>query len=242
MKKYDVVYILKASAPTEELRFSLRSIEKNMDHGKVWFYCGKPEGIEPDEHVPHVQTGGSKWERVRSSLIEVCRNEKISKQFWLFNDDFFVMRPMQKATNFHRGLLSDHIKDIEHRHCGGTTAYTRNLRNCEMQLRDAGLTTLDYAIHVPMLVDRAKALEALQMFPRCPMFRSIYGNYAKIGGEFIKDCKTTDSERVIDPADPFFSTSNKAFAGSVLEQMRNLFPDPCRYEEGFDADQRNSSV
>lgn len=242
MRKYDVVYILKANAKSEELRFSLRSIEKNMDHGKVWFYCGCPGGFIPDEYVPHDQKGPTKWERVRSSLIQVCRNDKIGKQFWLFNDDFFIMQPMQSAKNYHRGLLSDHIKDIELRHCGGSTGYTRNLRLCEQQLREAGMTTLDYAIHVPLLVDRAKMLEALQMFPRCPMFRSIYGNYAQIGGDFIKDCKTTDPERIIDPEDPFFSTSNRAFSGRVMEQMQKFFPDPCKYEEGFVDDKRNSSV
>ena len=230
MRKYDVVYILKANAPSEELRFSLRSIEANMEHGKVWFYCGCPAGFVPDEYVQHEQKGATKWERTRSSLIEICKNEKISKQFWLFNDDFYIMQPMQSAKNYHRGLLADHIKDIELRHCGGSTAYTNNLRICERQLRDAGLTTLDYAVHIPMLVDRSKGLEALRMFPRCPMFRSLYGNYAQIGGDFIVDCKTTDSNRIINPEDPFFSTSNRAFSGKVREQMEALFPDPCRYE------------
>ena len=55
--------------------------------------------------------------------------------------------------------------------------------------------------------------------------------YAKIGGDFIVDCKTTDSNRIINPEDPFFSTSNRAFSGKVLEQMEALFPDPCRYEK-----------
>lgn len=231
MRKYDVVYILRENVLPDELRFSLRSIEANMDHSKVWFYCGKPEGIEPDVHVPQKQKGGSKWERVRSSLLEVCRNDKISKQFWLFNDDFYVLQKMDKAVNYQRGLLEDHVKDIERRH-GHLTAYGRNLRECERMLREAGLTTLDYAIHVPMLIDRAKALEALQMFPRCQMFRSLYGNYAAIGGEYHQDVKTADPGKII-PADAdFFSTSNKAFAGSVREQLEKMFPDPCKYEDG----------
>lgn len=230
MRKYDVVYILRENTAATELRFSLRSIEKNMDHGKVWFYCGKPDGIIPDEYVPHQQSGSTKWERVRSSLVEICKNEKISKKFWLFNDDFYVMAPMQSSTPLHRGLLHDHILDVEARHGRAQTGYTRQLRNCERQLRDAGLTTLDYAIHVPILVDREKALEALQMFPRCPMFRSIYGNYAKIGGEFHKDVKTTNPEKEIPADTDFFSTSNKGFGGKVKQQMEERFPDPCKYE------------
>lgn len=241
MKKHDVVYILKDGPGTDELRYSLRSIEENMEHGKVWFYCGCPDGLVPDEYVPHLQKGGTKWEKVRSSLIEVCKNDKISKQFWLFNDDFYVMAPMKSDKPLQRGLLQDHIKDVEARHNHRTTGYTRHLRICEQQLRDAGMTTLDYAIHIPMLIDRAKMLEALQMFPRCPMFRSIYGNYAKLGGEFHQDVKTTDPNKEIPDDADFFSTSNKSFSGYVREQMEARFPEPCRYEEGHD-DNSNCSV
>lgn len=233
MRKYDIVYILRDNVKPDELRYSLRSIEANMDHGKVYFYCGCPDGIIPDEHIAKPQKGSTKWERVRSSLIEVCKNGNITKQFWLFNDDFYVMSPMQKAIVYHRGLLHDHILNIEQRHGGQRSAYTNQLRACEQQLRDAGLTTLDYALHVPMLIDRAKMLETLEMFPRCPMFRSLYGNYAKIGGEMHRDVKTVNPDYQIDEDADLFSTSNKAFTGSVREQLEKRFPDPCRYEAEY---------
>lgn len=233
MRKYDIVYILRDNVGAEELRYSLRSIEANMDHGKVWFYCGKPEGIEPDEYVPHIQTGSTKWERVRSSLIEIGNNNKISKKFWLFNDDFYVLAPMKSEKPLHRGLLMDHILDIEDRHRSTQTSYSRELRKCEDQLRQAGLTTLDYALHIPILIDREKLLETLQMFPRCPMIRSLYGNYAKIGGEFHADVKTMDPNREISEDADFFSTSNRAFAGRVREQLETRFPDPCKYEAEY---------
>ena len=233
MRKHDVVYILRGNVAPDELRYSLRSIEANMTHGKVWFYCGCPEGIVPDEHVPGEQQGSSKWERVRDSLIKVCRNDKITKQFWLFNDDFYVLQKLEKTTPLHRGLLMDHVLDVERRHGGAQTGYTRQLRKCEDQLRQAGLTTLDYALHVPMLVDREKMLETLQMFPHCPMFRSLYGNYAKIGGDFMMDVKTVSRDKEIPEDALFFSTSNRAFGGHVMEQLQERFPDPCRYEVGY---------
>lgn len=233
MRKYDVVYILSANVGAGELRYSLRSIEKNMTHGKVWFYCGKPDGIDPDVYVPQIQTGSTKWARARSSLIEICKNEKVSKKFWLFNDDFYVVAPMDSTTPLHRGLIMDHVLDIEERYNSKPTSYSRELRKCEDQLRQAGLTTLDYALHVPMLVDREQMLETLEMFPRCPMFRSLYGNYAKIGGQLHKDVKTMDPNKEIDTALEFFSTSNKAFGGKVLEQLETLFPDPCKYEAEY---------
>ena len=229
MRKYDVVYILKAGCSPGELRFSLRSIEANMDHGKVWFYCGQPDGITPDEAVKLRQIGLSKWERVRYSLRQICQNDKITKKFWLFNDDFYVMAPMEKATNYHRGELIDHIKGIESRRNGRPSGYSNNLRMCMEQLQSAGLTTLDYAIHIPMLIDRQKMLEALDAFPSCPMFRSLYGNHANIGGEYHEDVKTVDPGKTIPQDADFFSTSNKSFNG-LEKQLEERFPEPCKYE------------
>ena len=230
MRKYDVVYILKAECTGDELRYSLRSIEENMDHGKVWFYCGQPEGFVPDEAVPSRQIGMSKWERVRYSLRQVCQNDRITKKFWLFNDDFYVLSPMTKAVTYHRGELIDHVRGIEARRNGRQSGYSGNLRRCAKLLEIAGLTTLDYAIHIPMLVDRQKMLEALDEFDGCPMFRSLYGNYAKVGGQYHEDVKTTDPNKEIPEDADFFSTSNKSFAGRVRQQLEERFPDPCRYE------------
>lgn len=230
MRKYDIVYILKAGSSPGELRYSLRSVEANMDHGKVWFYCGQPDGLRPDESVPSRQIGLSKWERTRYSLRQVCQNDSITKKFWLFNDDFYVMAPMEKAVVYHRGQLEDHIRSIESRRNGRRSGYSGNLRMCMDQLQAAGLTTIDYALHVPMLVDREKMLETLDMFPGCPMFRSLYGNYAKVGGKYHEDVKTVDPNKIIPEDADFFSTSNKAFAGRVLDQLKQRFPEQCKYE------------
>lgn len=229
MKKYDVVYILQENIRPDELRYSLRSVEENLVHGKIYFYCGKPKGIEPDVYVPHVQSGSTKWERARSSLVKICKNDDMTKKVWLFNDDFYVLVPVTSEKPLHRGLIRDHYLDVEKRH-GRITAYTRQLRNSEDMLKSAGLTTLDYALHVPILIDREKMLEALRMFPRCPMFRSLYGNYAGIGGDFHQDVKALDPGEKIPGGADFFSTSDRTFSGSVREQIEARFPDPCKYE------------
>ena len=232
MEKFDIVYILKEDVGSDELKYSLRSVEKNFEHGKIWFYCGKPEGITPDEYVPERQTGSTKWERARSSLIHICNNDLISEKFWLFNDDFFILAPWQSETPLHRGELRDHINKVEARHGDRQTSYTRQLRMCETQLLDAGLTTLDYALHCPILIDRAKMLEALNAFPSCPMFRSLYGNYAHIGGEYSEDHKIITAGAQVDPDAPFLSTSEATFKGPVKEFVKDMFPDPSKYEFG----------
>ena len=229
MEKYDVVYILKQYSQPDELRYSLRSICENMEFNRVWFYCGKPNGFKPDRYVGKVQRGSSKWEKARSSLIEICNNDEITDRFWLFNDDFFVLKPFNITEPYHVGQLREHIERVEARH-NGMTPYTFQLRQCEYQLRIAGLSTLDYAIHVPMLIERSTMLEALKAFPACPMFRSLYGNYAKIGGTKRDDVKINDKKTIPGDDWDFLSTSDKSFTGEAGRFLAKRFPTPCRYE------------
>ena len=227
MKKHDIVYILKPLTTAEELRYSLRSIEKNFEHGNVYFIGGKPEGIEPDIYIEHEQIGINKWERVRSSLILACENKDISKEFWLFNDDFYILKPWKSDTPLHRGFIHDHVLSVEAKH-GARSVYANKLRDCEQLLKGVGLTTFDYALHAPMLIDKQKMLEALTLFPDCPMFRSLYGNYAMIGGTYSPDNKIAKDGTYNDKA-PFLSSSDKTFE-IVEEYLESMFPEPSKWE------------
>ena len=231
METYDIVYILKYDARAYELRYSLRSIVKNLNFGKVWFVCGSPFGLKPDRHVSMIQRGVLKWQKARSSLLEVCKRKDLSDKFWLFNDDFFVLKPMESETPYFGGMLRDRILQLEHRYNDKQTGYSRELRKCEQTLKDADMTTFNYALHLPMLIDKSKMLEALQTFPDCPMFRSIYGNYAEIGGEQHDDVKITGFERGIPNDADFVSTDDASFfSGKVGRQIRKMFPEKCRFE------------
>ncbi len=234
MNKYDVIYILKYDVEPYELRYSLRSIEKNLPHGDVWFVCGQPFGLIPDRTITMRQKGILKWEKARSSMLKVCSNPHVPDKFWLFNDDFFVLKPVESETPFFGGTLRDHILHIEHRYNDKHTGYTRALRYCEFTLNDSDLPTFDYALHVPMLIEKEKMLAALESFPDCPMFRSLYGNYAGIGGNQHDDVKIVGlMEKMTDDMD-YVSTSNESFKNGIVgKQIRDMFPDMCRYEYGY---------
>ena len=233
MRKYDVIYILKNSGPAEELRYSLRSIEKNMTHGDVWFYGGTPDGFIPDHAIRFTQAGFTKWEKVRSTLLAICKNPNVPDRFWLFNDDFYILQRMNSTKAIYNKTLKDHYEHVEKKH-GGRTAYSKALRYCEEVLKAKELPTLDYAVHIPILIDKDKALEVLNAFPDCPMFRSLYGNYNQLDGVHHSDVKIADFDKEINPDATFLSTSNKSFKyGKVGEQLRAMFPECCKYEAGF---------
>ena len=229
----DVVYILKNRYASDELRYSLRSIEK-IEHGSVWFVGGRPDGLYPDCRMSFEQEGDSKWERVRNSLLKVCENADISDTFWLFNDDFFILKDLPDKPLFN-GTLRDHILHVEHRHGDRPSRYTARLRECEQMLKEAGLSTFNYALHVPMLIDKAKMKDALNAFPSCPMFRSIYGNYAEIGGDSHKDVKIVGLNKGIPNDADMVSTTDESFrSGAVGADIRDRFREKSRYESKND--------
>lgn len=231
MSKYDVVYLLKESPYNEELRYSLRSLDLNFAYKKVWFVGGQPKGLVPDERMPIVQDAPSKWENVRNMLVDVCKNDNISKDFWLFNDDFFVMHKTDSSVGqCYNGTLLEQIERVEERE-GCRSDYTSRLRHLMETLQNANLPTLNYSVHKPILVNRAKALEVLEKFPNEPMFRALYGNYWKIGGTNGRDCKIRRCDREINKKSRFLSTQDDSFEyGIVGMQLRAMFGHKSRFE------------
>lgn len=232
--RYDVVYFLKDTKENEELRYSLRSIEENWQYRRVWFCGGCPVGVEPDRNMRIKQEGIDKWNKVRNMIRQVCENDEITEDFWLFNDDFYVLtRIYEDIPPTYNGELLSYIERIE-RKIGGPDGYTERLRYADAGLKQAGLMTRNYEVHKPMLINRKKALEVLDKFPNYPAFRSLYGNYWQIGGENrpdrkvkILNYKNMDLVRFWD----FLSTSDKSFKeGNIGEFVRNRFPIKSRYE------------
>ena len=225
----DVVYILKADAGAEELRYSLRSLE-NLPHGRVWFFCGCPNGLEPDEHVPFVQTGISKWEKATSTYRAIAQTEGVTDDFWMFNDDFFVMEPVQNIPYMFYGTLADKVAGIRAR--TGFSHYADRLDRTRLELERRGMSSLNYALHVPMRFNKAKVLEVLNEFPRCPMFRSLYGNYCRVDGIEAEDVKIRDMGAGLKEGQTLVSTGDASFMnGRIGDIIRNTFTNKSRWEK-----------
>lgn len=228
--KHDIVYILKTDYINHELQYSIRSVIENFPYRNIWFVAGQPNELMPDARLKIIQRGDTKWERVRNSFRAICECKDITDGFWLFNDDFFILKPWDLGPAVYNDTLAQHIAEIENRH-RGRTAYTKQLRECEQQLKEHGYGTLNYAIHCPMLINKEQMLQALDIIPECPMIRSIYGNVFNIGGIDHDDCKIMGMNEPIPDDVDFVSTEDRAFDyGAVGAQIRNRFKDKSRYE------------
>ena len=134
----------------------------------------------------------------------------------------------------YNGELMGYIERTERKQ-NGKDGFTKRLRQLHQKLIEAGLTTLNYEVHKPMLFNRKKLLEVLQKFPDTPGYRSLYGNYWKIGGENrhdmkIKVLKFTPIDKVSNFWE-FVSTSDESFDhGNVGELIKSRFTERSRFE------------
>lgn len=235
MKKNDIVYILKENPPVNELRYSIRSVVKYFPYSRIIFAGGCPKEIIPDRHISVQRAGGAKWRKATNNIKAACLDANVSEDFWLFNDDFFVMKPVKAMHPIFHGTLENRVKEI-YLNNGRNSDYARRLDYTNTELKHLGFKTLNYAVHIPMLVNKEKALQVFGVFPNNPMFRSLYGNYWDIGGRDMKDVKVNiirEEETSWNKRSRFLSTSNKAFnEGTVGNYIRESFPEPTRYERG----------
>ena len=231
MTDCDVVYIIKNDPTGAELMYSLRSVDQNFPCRKLWIYGGKPRNIEPDEYVPYEQKGSTKWEKVCDTLKQICKNSEVSQNFWLFNDDFFVLKPIEKPFVYYAGTLQDRIDYIETK-SRARTLYTIQMRNLVDILELSGCPTLNYAVHIPILIDKDMGLEVLENYPTCPMFRGLYGNYWEIGGKEIPaDVKIVGTSIKIPSDWEFCSTLDASFGrGKAGITLREKFSKKSRWE------------
>ena len=228
MARYDVVYLLKNDVTAEEIKYSIRSVVQNFSYRKIIFVGGRPPGIEPDIYIPDIQSGSTKWERSTHSLKKALKSNEITEYFWLFNDDFFVMDRTDNPKNYFSGSLEKRVFDLKRANPRGSS-YITSLEQLRSQLIAMGKDTLSFALHVPMLINKADALALFDRYPRLSMFRSFYGNFYEIPCEYMKDVKIFDLETL--PEHRYCSTSDQAWSeGKCGIFLRKYFDKPTKYE------------
>lgn len=101
----DVVYYVRPGERNEELRYSLRSLQ-NMPHERVWLVGHKPAWVTGVEHIPNRSNGSSPQHNATSHLLAAC-DAVPAERFVVFNDDFYVMEPIEHIPALHAGPLSE---------------------------------------------------------------------------------------------------------------------------------------
>jgi hypothetical protein len=232
----DIVYLLKESKENEELRYSLRSL-KNMPHDKVFFVGGMPDFVNLDKvfHIPTLQDA-NRYKNTATGMLTACMCSKISDDFILMNDDFFIMTPIKdvkKEFNLHRGLLDDMILYYSNEF-PFKDEYLSGLRETRELLRRLKIHgPLSYELHIPMVINKRDMVETFLipgfMDMKAPMFRSLYGNLHLKDSQYTHDVKM-DALHLELPDNPTFLSTSDSYFKTIKVFMNAIFPDKSEYE------------
>ena len=224
----DIVIPVRPGDRNPELQMTLRSLEKNFPHDRVWIVGHQPNWVTNIQHIP----GNTHTPRnnLWHNLLAVCQHPDVPDQIVITNDDIIVTQPAKPET-LYRGTLKDHIRmDRVQR---GATWWKESLTTTLTYLQGAGHPDpLSYELHVPIPVNKHLMCETLtraaQVTPaNPPQWRTLYGVLNNIGGRQSEDSKAYRAGPI---RTPYHSTEDRSYR-NFAAQLRELFPTPSRYEK-----------
>jgi hypothetical protein len=227
----DIIYPVRRGDCNEKLRYSLRSIAANFPHANVWVVGHRPHwltncGFIPGNHF------GTDQANVYNNIRLAVEHPDVRKRVVIFNDDFFVTRPVTHMPVYMRSPLYAHIElpRVQRQH---GSWWHLSLLATQNALQARGIEhPYSYELHMPMPARKYELAAALREFQYVqpenpPQWRSVYGNLWQVPAERIADVKVFKGGKL---KAPFHSTDEHCFP-AYLDQLHALFPRPSRYEK-----------
>lgn len=171
----DVIYPYKRSPGDFELRYSLRSLQQNVPHGRVIIAGDLPfETSESVITVPNPRVSGDRFASSTSNILAALDKADVSGEFIVMNDDIFVLQPWT-FQHEDRGPLDTFLS-----HQSVSGEYRSRLLETLAILRSHGVAkALFYGLHTPTVYDRSKLAVLMREFPMPRyryLLRTLYNN------------------------------------------------------------------
>lgn len=245
----DLVYIVKPEERNEDLKYSLRSIDKFVPHNRVWIVGYKPSWVNNVGYIPVAQTG-NKWKNSVNNIIKACECEQISDNFILMNDDFFAIKPVKniiESINVSLGLLDNTLEERKNKKNDSSWGKAFGYVNELLESLGVSKPYYNYESHTPILINKNKYLEIMEL-PEVQDFmktskvlhkRSLYKNIDKIEPKILsRDVKLSNNKddtdiksKVCEWLSVFDDQVGNSQYKTLNKLLRTLFPNKCIYEQ-----------
>lgn len=212
-----------------ELRFSLRSIEANLEHTEVWVVGYQPNWLTNVEYIPG-NNRQAKVANIYHNLLTACQHPDVPDDLIVTNDDFYITKPVTPAIHY-RSTLQEHIDLPKVQRTRGW--WWQSLTTTQVCLQALGYTDpLSYELHIPLPIHKQAMAETLDRFKMIqpanpPQWRTIYGVVNDIGGTPAPDPKAYRAGPV---QTPYHSTTDTSFR-HFYQHFKTQFPEPSAYEK-----------
>lgn len=246
--KTDVVYVLGTGSNwnNNEIRFSLRSIEKNAVNCGNIFIVGEKPGFLSNEIIhlpaadifnPNLNADGN----IITKVLKACEDERLSEDFLFINDDHLILKPvdLKEIPAFHKGDMTEYPESY-----WWTSNYWRSsrLKKTMETLVEKGLTAFHFDCHTPILFNKKIFPDVMKRFNYQEgaglTMKSLYGNsiYAESGKLLNGEKKTVFKNMDIDHLTKrledcdFMSFNDEGLNAALKMWLYDHFPDRSQWE------------
>lgn len=248
-KAIDVVYVLGKGSNwrNNEIRFSLRALEKNLQGVRKVYIVGEDPGFlknvtiipHPDEIGPNNADGN-----IIRKVLRACQEAGISSNFLFINDDHMIMKPVMASEipPYRKMDLTkcpeSYFQDNSWR---GRLWRTRNV------LVKMGYPAYHYDCHVPIVFNKKLFPEVVGRFDYHKdigyTMKSLYGNVVHGEGTALNGEKVTIFKPYVYD-DIVKMTRNRTFVAfnddglkiPMKQWLCRQFPAPSKYEKKAELD------
>lgn len=238
----DIVYILgKGSVwKDNEIRYSLRSIEKHLkDYKNVYIIGECPDFLTNVIHIPCNDYGDKHERNIMEKIKVACNTKEISDNFFFINDDHFLLKDVscKNYPYYYKGLILDYItvRDFDD--------YRTALTNTFIELEGK---PLNYDIHTPIIYNKKDFLKIMNKFSwenDDYVIKSLYCNSKGVKPVHLEDCKINQrltTEQILEKLEgrSIFSVGDKALREVIMHYDKNKmrlflktnYPNKSKYE------------
>jgi len=241
----DVVYVLGTGSRwnDNELRFSLRSLEKNLLEFRNVFIVGECPGFlqnvihipATDIFNPAINADGN----IITKVLAACTDKRLSDDFLFINDDHLILQPVNIADvpPLHKGDMATY--DPEY----WKLNYWRGRLKSTMQvLQERDMATLNFDCHTPIVFNKEMFFRIMNTFDYRQgigyTMKSLYGNTVYPDAPFLTDQKvkifknyTLSDLRSMLSAPMFMSFNDQGINNSLKWWLIETFCQRSSYEK-----------
>jgi hypothetical protein len=247
----DIIYPLGSGSKwnNNELRYSLRSIEKHIKNFRNVYIIGEcpdwiikrseTEGafINGVTHIPFEESGHAS-KNIMEKILAACDQQDISEEFLFMNDDIFLMEDIDAASfpfYYDRNVVN-HLSVY-------ANYYNEYIKATHSELIGSGLNTKYFDIHVPIRYNKKLFPEVMDQFDfnKKLIVKSVYCNALNIQGEQRSDCKIMGkrpAKQILAEVEntTIFSTGDQCLLDWSREEstvktiLKNTFPNKSKFE------------
>ena len=230
----DLLLYVGPDRKNEELRYALRTWEKNLEFGKLYAVGGPiPSWFQPDIFQPNPMKY-TKMRQCYDNLIIALQDDRLTEDIVLMMDDIFILKPCGEwRKNFNRGTLQDQLNRLDFAN-HPKDSYLQMVDKTNKLLLKQFNAPLSFEEHLPFYCNRKKLLKILKDYGPQEMqhllYRSIYGNMYPSPSDFKLDIKLKEMSSQVPKDAIAISTNGLSFRGNAGSYMRLYFPQPSRFE------------